>query len=295
MTYDNSAGFGTGLDAAIYFWFAVSLQQFMIFKELHMSKKVALAVGCHPDDVEFGMAGTLSLLAKAGFEPHIHTMANGSCGTAEYSEIDIIAKRGAEAAKAASLMNATYHPGIVNDMMVYFEDSLVRKTTALIRKVKPTIVLLPSLEDYMEDHMNCSRITVTACFARGMMNYYSYPPVEPFGEDIYLYHAQPHLNRDMMCRPIMPGLIVNIESEMQLKEDMLRAHESQKHWLDVSQGQDSYLKTMWELAQEIVKITGLQGVKYGEGWRQHSYIGFSSKQRDILSEVLGGNVKTLKV
>jgi len=47
-------------------------------------KRVALAVGAHPDDVEFMMAGTLSLLAKAGFEPHILTVANGSCGTAEH-------------------------------------------------------------------------------------------------------------------------------------------------------------------------------------------------------------------
>jgi LmbE family N-acetylglucosaminyl deacetylase len=260
-------------------------------KELQMPKKVALAVGCHPDDVEFGMAGTLSLLAKAGFDPHIHTMANGSCGTAEYTEEEIIAKRGAEAAQAAALMKAAYHPGIVNDMMVYYDDSLVRKTTALIRGVKPTIVLLPSMEDYMEDHMNTTRIVVTACFARGMMNFYSDPPVEPFGDDIFLYHAQPHLNRDMMCRPILPDIVVDIESEMQLKEDMLRAHESQKHWLDVSQGQDSYLKTIWDLAEDVVKTAGVKGVKYGEGWRQHSYIGYSAKPRDILSKVLGDKAK----
>jgi LmbE family N-acetylglucosaminyl deacetylase len=31
-------------------------------------KKVALAVGAHPDDVEFLMAGTLALLGDAGYE-----------------------------------------------------------------------------------------------------------------------------------------------------------------------------------------------------------------------------------
>jgi LmbE family N-acetylglucosaminyl deacetylase len=281
------------LDAVVRFWFAVhnSLWIDEQEKENPMSRQVALAVGCHPDDVEFGMAGTLSLLAKAGFEPHIHTMTNGSCGTVKCTEEEIIATRGAEAANAAALIKAVYHPGIVKDLMVYYEDPLVRKTTALIRTVKPTIVLLPSLEDYMEDHMNTARIFVTACFARGMPNFRSDPPVAPYGEDIHLYHAQPHMNRDMMCRPIVPKIVVDIESEMKLKEEMLRCHESQKHWLDFSQGQDSYLRTMWELGEDVVKIAGVKGIKYGEGWRQHSYIGYSAKPRDILSEVLGEKVK----
>lgn len=34
-------------------------------------EKAALAVGPHADDVEYGMAGTLPLLAKAGFKPHV--------------------------------------------------------------------------------------------------------------------------------------------------------------------------------------------------------------------------------
>ena len=34
-----------------------------------------LAVGAHADDVEFQMAGTLSLLLKSGFETHIMTIA----------------------------------------------------------------------------------------------------------------------------------------------------------------------------------------------------------------------------
>ena len=80
------------------------------------------------------MAGTLSLLAKAGFEPHILTIANGSCGTAEYGEKEIIRIRRAEAQRAAARLGATYHPGLVNDLMVYYEDRLVRKVTAVVRE-----------------------------------------------------------------------------------------------------------------------------------------------------------------
>ena len=41
-------------------------------------KKSVLAVGAHADDVEFQIAGRLSLLVKAGFEPHIMTLANAT-------------------------------------------------------------------------------------------------------------------------------------------------------------------------------------------------------------------------
>ncbi|GAF94676.1 unnamed protein product, partial [marine sediment metagenome] len=112
-------------------------------------KRVALAVGAHPDDVEFKMAGTLSLLGKAGFETHILTVANGSCGTAEYSEQDIIRIRRQEADDAARIMDATYHPGLVNDLEVYYDSALVRKATAVVREIRPNIVLAPSLNDYM--------------------------------------------------------------------------------------------------------------------------------------------------
>ena len=39
---------------------------------------------------------------------------------------------------------------------------------------------------------------MTACFVRGMRNYATDPPREATFQDVYLYHVQPHLNRDGM-------------------------------------------------------------------------------------------------
>jgi LmbE family N-acetylglucosaminyl deacetylase len=260
-----------------------------------MSKKLtALAVGAHPDDVEFMMAGTLSLLAKAGFEPHILTVANGSCGTAEYTEKEIIRIRRNEARRAAEWMGATYHPGLTNDMEVFFEDKLIRKVTAVVREVQPTIVLLPSLNDYHEDHMVSGRVTATACFARCLQNYVSIPRRPATFKDVYLYHAQPWFNRDAMRNLVMPSLVVDIAGEIELKDKMLRCHASQKNWLDVSQGLDAYLVTMRAVCADTARISGLRGLKYAEGFRQHSSIGFSAKDKDVLSEALGDKVRKVK-
>ena len=48
------------------------------------ARKSAIAIGAHPDDIEFMMAGTLLLLKKAGYEIHYMNVANGSCGSVQY-------------------------------------------------------------------------------------------------------------------------------------------------------------------------------------------------------------------
>jgi len=249
-------------------------------------KKTALAVGAHPDDVEFMMAGTLALLKEAGYEPHILTVANGSCGTAEHTAEDIIRIRRAEAASAAETLGATYHPGLVNDIEIYYEDALLRKVTAVVREVKPEIVLAPSPNDYMEDHQNSSRLIVSACFCRGMRNFVSDPPRDPIADDVFLYHANPYGNRDGMRNRVVPELFVDVSDKIELKAQMLRCHESQKRWLDVSQGMDSYITTMQEICRDIAAMCAGRAMEYAEGFRRHLHLGMSAQDEDRLANVL---------
>lgn len=248
-------------------------------------KPRALAVGAHPDDVEFGMAGALILLRDAGYEPHIMTLANGSCGTAEYDEDDIIRIRRQESTRAAELIGATYHPGLVKDLEVYYNSPVLRMACARVRRIKPEIMLIPSYNDYMEDHSECARVMVMAAFCKGMRNFETKPSLPPITGDTYIYHAQPHGLRDSMNRYHPPETYVNVESVIEMKEDMLRCHESQKHWLDVSQGFDSYLKIMREMCGEVARWSG-RGWKYAEGFQRHCHIGFSAEERDPLREIL---------
>ena len=46
--------------------------------------RTILAVGCHPDDIEFMMAGTLLLLRDRGCDIHYMNVANGNCGSVVY-------------------------------------------------------------------------------------------------------------------------------------------------------------------------------------------------------------------
>ncbi len=254
-------------------------------------KKVALAVGAHPDDVEFMMAGTLAALGDAGYELHIFTIGNGNCGTAVYDHNEICRIRAAEGHAAAAVIGATYHEGLVNDIEIFYDEKTLRQVTALIRELQPEIVLTHSPNDYMEDHQNTCRLTVTACFCRGMRNWLSNPARPPTFQDVYLYHANPHGNYDGMRNLVVPTLFVDVTDKIDIKEEMLRRHASQKEWLDTSQGMDSYLITMREICAQIGQMAP-QPVPYAEGFRQHLHVGMSAEDKDMLSEVLGRRVQT---
>ncbi len=256
-------------------------------------KKIALAVGAHPDDVEFLMAGTLAMLGDAGYELHIMNVGNGNCGTAQHTHEEIIRIRGREARNAAALIGAEYHRGLVNDIEIFYEEELLRRVTARVRQIRPNIVLTQSPQDYMEDHMITSRLMVSACFTRGMSNWQSLPRAERTFQDVYLYHAQPLGNVDPLRNPIVPSLLVDVTEKMDVKEAMLREHRSQKDWLDVSQGKDAYLDAMKDMARDVAEMSE-SSVEYAEGWRQHLHVGLSAQDGDPLGELLNEKVEQIQ-
>ncbi|PIE33644.1 LmbE family protein [candidate division KSB3 bacterium] len=247
-------------------------------------KARVFALGCHPDDIEFMMGGTLFLLRDAGCELHYMNLANGSCGTAEHSVEDIVRIRRNEARKAADVLGAEYYESLVNDVEVFYTNELIRRMTAIIREIQPDIMLIPSLEDYMEDHMNTCRVAVSAAFYRGMRNYNSFPPVEPIHRDVVLYHALPYGLTDGVRRRILPDFYLDVTSVLEQKEQMLACHVSQKEWLDMSQGLDAYLITMREMSEEVGRMSGR--FRYAEGWRRHSHLGYSGQEIDPLHDML---------
>ena len=244
----------------------------------------AFAVAAHPDDIEFHMAGTLILLGQAGYELHYLNIANGSCGTTQYSREEIIRIRRAEAMAAAASIGAIYHESLVDDLEIFYEKGLLARVSAVMREVAPEIVLTHSPADYMEDHQNACRLAVTAAFCRGMPNYPTDPPVAPVAGDVTVYHAQPHGNVDPLRQPVAPDFFVDIESVLEQKRAMLACHHSQKDWLDESQGMDSYLITMTELSREVGVLSGR--LAFAEGWRRRLHLGFCAEDADPLADAL---------
>jgi N-acetylglucosamine malate deacetylase 1 len=246
---------------------------------------IALAVGAHPDDIEFLMAGTLILLRRAGYETHYLNLASGSCGGNEHSAGELRRIRKREGRSAASLLGAIHHPSLVDDLAIYYEPRLLRRLAAVVREVRPSLLLVPSPQDYMEDHTNSCRLAVTAAFVRGMRNFRTQPVRQPVAGEVTVYHAMPHGLRDPLRRRVIPGSYVNTTAVQELKRAALAMHRSQQTWLARSQKMNAYLATMDAFAREVGRLSGR--FRFAEGWRRHLHYGFCGVEADPLGEALG--------
>ena len=246
--------------------------------------RVALAIAAHPDDIEFMMAGTLLRLREAGWKTHYLNVATGSCGSNRENAARTRATRRREARSAAKILGARFHPSHVDDLEIFYTPKVLRELAAVVREVRPGILLTHSLEDYMEDHTNTARLALTAAFARGMPNFATSPRRDAIDADLTVYHAMPHGLRDGLGRRIIPESFVDVTEVLDRKLEALAAHRSQQQWLDVSQGMSSYLCAMQEMAREVGAWS--RRFRFAEGWRRHSHLGFSTRAADPLCDAL---------
>jgi LmbE family N-acetylglucosaminyl deacetylase len=197
---------------------------------------------------------------------------------------EIIKVRRQEAMDAAKLIGATFHESLANDLEIFYNQKLLSEVTAVVREIGPEIILTQYPFEYMEDHSNSCRLAVSAAFFRGMKNFKSTPPQTPYTGEVAVYHSLPYGLMDPLCNKIKAGLYTDVSEVMNRKKAMLACHKSQKEWLDISQGMNSYIKNMTEMNAEIGKMSGC--FKYAEGWCRHLPLGLGMNGADPLSEAL---------
>ncbi len=247
----------------------------------------ALAIAAHPDDIEFVMAGTLLMLQRAGWAIHCFNVANGSLGSMTIPSPKLIRVRRREARAAAGVLGAVWHAPICNDLEIFYENRTLRRVCAVIRAVAPAVILTHSPQDYMEDHMIASRLAVTAAFVRGTPGYRTIPSRRPDTHDVTIYHASPHGMQDGLRRTLSPGSFVNTTAVHEQKTAALACHESQRRWLDTTQGMDDYVQTMDASSRRMGKLSG--AFAHAEGWRRHLHFGYCAPDADPLSDALGAD------
>jgi N-acetylglucosamine malate deacetylase 1 len=245
----------------------------------------AMAVAAHPDDIEFLMAGTLRLLAEAGWQTHYMTVANGSCGSLKLGPAAIATVRARESRAAAGLLGARFHPSLTDDATILYGLPLLCRLAAVVRDVAPRVLLVPSPQDYMEDHTETCRLAVTAAFVRGMPNFRTTPSRRPITQDVTIYHAMPHGLRGPLREPILPDAFVDTSTVHALKREALAAHTSQHSFLAGTQHVNSYLAMMEEMSREVGRMS--DAFTHAEGWRRHVHLGLCGPDDDPLAEALG--------
>jgi len=243
--------------------------------------KRVLAFGCHPDDVEYGIAGTLALLADYGYEIHIATMTGGEVGSPDLQSQQIRRIRLEESENAAKILKGIYHYAGGKDCEVEYNSEYRKKAVRIMREVAPDIVITLPPSDYMIDHEETSRLVRNAAFIASVPLYDCGTPTKPMKKVPYLYYCNAIERKDIFGRSLPIHFVIDITSVIERKEQMLRCHKSQKEWLQYISGWDAYTEQMKENSK---KEGALINCSYGESFIQH--LGHPHPQDNILKSIL---------
>ncbi|MDB6020816.1 MAG: hypothetical protein JWQ04_673 [Pedosphaera sp.] len=135
-----------------------------------------LAFGAHPDDIEFGCGGVIVRETRAGRAAHLVVCSRGEAATNGTP-----ARRNAEAKKAAAILGASLEfVNLGGDAHIEIRVTHTLKLAAILRRVRPEIVLAPSLVEIQHpDHARLGRLVRDAArLARygGLKELKSLPP-----------------------------------------------------------------------------------------------------------------------
>lgn len=191
-----------------------------------------LAIGAHPDDIEYGCGGTLSKFYKRGDKISFLVMTKGEVGGKP-------SIRKTEQHNAAKVLGARIFWGNFGDTRINLDKTLINEIENVIRKVKPTLIFVHHPEDTHQDHRNVSQATVTATrYIRNVL-FYEVPTTGNFS----------------------PTVFVDIGAFIEKKEKLLKNHSSQVHATRVAD------LSILESAHASAIFRGFQNrVKYAEGF-----------------------------
>ncbi|HWG73424.1 MAG TPA: PIG-L deacetylase family protein [Acidimicrobiales bacterium] len=190
-----------------------------------------LVVSAHPDDVDFGVAGSVAAWTDAGIEVTYCVVTDGDAGgfDADVPRSGIAAIRRAEQQAAAAVV------GVHDIVWLGYPDGRVEVTLELrrdlarvIRQVRPERVLAPSPERLWDrifashpDHLAAGEATVCAVYPDAR-NPFTFPELTAEGLDA---HTVGELW--LMAVPVA-DTFVDITETFERKLDALRCHVSQE-------------------------------------------------------------------
>jgi bacillithiol biosynthesis deacetylase BshB1 len=176
-----------------------------------------LAIGPHPDDIEFGCAPILIKEVKRGSQVRMLVLSRGEAGSAGTPEC-----REEESRKAARLIGAAVDfLDFGGDCHLQYGPQGTFEIAAVIRKFKPQIVLAPHpQENQHPDHAVAGKLVRDACrFARygGLVELKSLPVHRV--ANLVFYNITQHLQR--------PDIVIDISDSIAEWEAVMNCHESQ--------------------------------------------------------------------
>jgi LmbE family N-acetylglucosaminyl deacetylase len=184
-----------------------------------------LAIGAHPDDIEFGCGGTLLKYARRGHDVSLLVVTDGSRGGDG-------AARWREQEEAARILQAVrLVRGEYPDTAIPLDRESIRRVERVITEVQPDFIFVHHQDDTHQDHRNLSVATITATRYTRNVLFFEGPTTQNFS----------------------PSVFVDIDAILEDKIAALRAHASQVDKTNIEG------LTILDVARASAHFRGIQG------------------------------------
>ncbi|MBI2148933.1 PIG-L family deacetylase [Candidatus Woesearchaeota archaeon] len=199
-----------------------------------------LAIGAHPDDIEYGVGGTIAKFIKLGYKVTFLILTNGEL-------IEKAENRREEALKAATILGVNdIIFGDLRDSKVECNRETIDIIEEAIHKVNPNRIYTTYIEEAHQDHRNLALATIAA--GRDISSIYFYETPSTFSSFI-------------------PHIFVNISDTIQDKINALKAH--------ITQNKKSYMDV--DAIESLAKFRGFQTrqkLNYAEAFHIYKHVEF---------------------
>src|ERR1700735_599250 len=175
-----------------------------------------LAIAAHRDDVEQTCGGTLLAMHARGWRTGILDLTQGESGARGTA-----ADRAAEALAAARILNVAHREALDlpdGNVQNTLENRL--KIAAVLRRLRPRVVILPYWQGRHPDHYTTATLGYEACFAAGLSRL-----------DLPAEHGAPHRPYKILYASlyadVRPTFVVDITPHIETRLQSLLAYRSQ--------------------------------------------------------------------
>jgi len=199
-----------------------------------MNKANILAIGAHPDDIEFGCGGTLIKYSRKGHRVFLLVMTGGGLGGST-------AVRMQEQEDSKEILGAEkIYWGGYEDTQLITDIVLIGQIESAIAEVKPDFIFCNFPDDTHQDHRHLAQAIMSATrYIRNVL-FFEGPTTQNFNPQVY----------------------VDISATLNLKIAALEAHRSQVMKTNIED------LSIVEVARSCANFRGIQGrVKYAESFQ----------------------------
>lgn len=192
-----------------------------------------LAIGAHPDDIEFGCGGTLIKYSQKGHNLFLLVLTRGEMG----GEGEV--RKTEQLASSKILGVKEVYFGEYKDTKLPLDKKVIDSIEGVLNAVSPSFIFVNYFDDTHQDHRHLAQATISATrYIRNVL-FYEVPTTQNFS----------------------PNVFVDIEDVLEKKLASLEAHNSQLLKSNIEG------LSIIEVAKSSANFRGIQGrVKYAEGF-----------------------------